>query len=221
MAASELSEFLRDVRRLSDKRAVKIIAKLDLTSSENEKIKRRRAGILAGIPLLENIVLTQAEHSEVSEWYHFAILSLAETVDFCSKPAWISQRLNITESQAEDAVAKLLKFGMLVQTTEGQCVASGRSYATTDGIPSKSIRSAHHKNFALAANALEHVPIDYRDFRSVTVAIDPANLPQAKELIAEFRDRLSNFLEEGEKQEVYKLCIQLFPLTTGFFNRSH
>ena len=34
-------------------------------------------------------------------------------------------------------------------------------------------------------------------------------------VIREFRRKLANFLEEGNKQEVYQIGIQLLPLTVG------
>ncbi|MNL65954.1 hypothetical protein D3C87_1903530 [compost metagenome] len=39
------------------------------------------------------------------------------------------------------------------------------------------------------------------------------NLPKAKELIRQFRHDLSELLEQGEADDVYRLNIQLFPLT--------
>ena len=49
---------------------------------------------------------------------------------------------------------------------------------------------------------------------SVTMSIDPEKLEQARNLIQEFQERLDNFLESGEKKEVYQLTISLFPLQT-------
>jgi hypothetical protein len=41
----------------------------------------------------------------------------------------------------------------------------------------------------------------------------PAKVLQAKKLIKEFRRNLSRFLERGDQNEVYRLNIQLFPVT--------
>lgn len=45
--------------------------------------------------------------------------------------------------------------------------------------------------------------------------VDLDLLPEAKELIRSFRRKLVEFLESSEKEEVYKLNIQLFPLSVS------
>jgi hypothetical protein len=47
----------------------------------------------------------------------------------------------------------------------------------------------------------------------MTMAIDPKKLPQAKERIRDFRRGLSEFLESGNRSEVYRINIQLMPVT--------
>ena len=53
------------------------------------------------------VQLTLDHFSVISEWYHFAILSLAETQDFKSYPAWIAGRLGISQKDAKAAVLTL------------------------------------------------------------------------------------------------------------------
>lgn len=45
-----------------------------------------------------------------------------------------------------------------------------------------------------------------------TMAIDPAQLPAAKELISKFLKEMSALLETGHKQKVYQLEVSLFDL---------
>jgi hypothetical protein len=44
------------------------------------------------------------------------------------------------------------------------------------------------------------------------MAIDPAQLPAAKELISKFLKEMSALLETGHKQKVYQLEVSLFDL---------
>jgi hypothetical protein len=55
--------------------------------------------------------------------------------------------------------------------------------------------------------------VEKRDFTAVTVAVNPKNLSTAKELIRKFQDELCDQLEAGRCTEVYRLSVQLFPLT--------
>jgi len=52
------------------------------------------------------------------------------------------------------------------------------------------------------------------------MAIDTDKLPEAIQLISEFRARMSNLLESGEKKNVYHLAIQLFQLDQDFRSKS-
>ena len=57
-------------------------------------------------------------------------------------------------------------------------------------------------------------PVEHRDFSSLTFPLDPKKLDQAKTLIRRFEDDLFALLdEESTPTEVYRLAIQLFPLT--------
>ena len=62
-------------------------------------------------------------------------------------------------------------------------------------------------------DALFAVPVESRDITSMTMAIDKNKIPEAKRKIKQFRRNLCQFLESGEKNEVYNLNVQLIPLT--------
>ncbi|MNL56226.1 hypothetical protein D3C87_1797040 [compost metagenome] len=61
--------------------------------------------------------------------------------------------------------------------------------------------------------ALQKVPVEYRDISHITMAISPQNLPRAKEEIRKFRKKMAQLLEEGDASEVYLMGVQLVPLT--------
>jgi hypothetical protein len=47
----------------------------------------------------------------------------------------------------------------------------------------------------------------------MTVAVDLDKISEAKEVIREFRRKMSTLFSEGNKSEVYNLAIQLYPLS--------
>jgi len=51
----------------------------------------------------------------VSDWWYFAILSLAETDDFDAAPWAIARRLGISREQAQEATETLLRLGMEIR----------------------------------------------------------------------------------------------------------
>ena len=64
-----------------------------------------------------------------------------------------------------------------------------------------------------ALQALEQQPLATRDYSTMTMAIDPTKLPEAKERLTRFRRDLCEFLEDGDQREVYCLALQLFAMS--------
>ncbi len=154
------------------------------------------------------------QYRVIADWFHFAILSLAETEDFESDAEWIARRLGITKSQAKEAVDRLCRLEMLIEE-RGKWRATGKSFTSPDGVVDAAVRLTHHQYLEMALRSLEHNDVDARDFTAITMAVDPKKLPEAKRRIREFRDSLCTFLESGSKKEVFELCLQLFPLSKG------
>jgi uncharacterized protein (TIGR02147 family) len=154
----------------------------------------------------------------IANWYHFAILSLAETREFSDDPSWIAARLNVRVSDIEVALERLQRLKMLKRGESGVLEPTGEQFATTDEIASTAVRGFHSEVLELARNSLEKVSLDRRDFTTMTMAVDPKRLGQAKKMVRQFRAKLCNFLEQGDKTEVYQLSINLFPLSQDLPN---
>ena len=152
------------------------------------------------------------QYESISQWYHFAILSLTELKDYKHCSEWIAKRLNITKNTAKDAIERLERLGFLVWENHTIKVSSPQ-YHTTDEINSYALRAAHKNNLELAKKSLQNDDISHRDFCSMTMAIDIKKIPQAKKMIRDFRNKLCSYLESEEQNEVFKICFQLFPLT--------
>jgi uncharacterized protein (TIGR02147 family) len=135
------------------------------------------------------------------------------TRNFTSNPNWIAKRLGISVSEVKDALERLTRLGLIHVNDRGDLVRGKAKFRTTDDVVNLSLRQAHSDNLELARNSLARDSVDQRDFTAATMAIDPKKLPEAKERIRKFQDDLAELLESGSQTEVYKICIQLFPLT--------
>lgn len=217
VSPSSLSEILNGKRRVSKRLATRLTERLCLAPAERDALLSlfpEKTGTGGAEEVGKDYTLLSADRFHaISDWYHFAILSLAETKDFRAEADWIAQRLNIRVGEAQSALDRLLRLGLLAQNAKGKIVPTGAHFSTTDDIQNLALRRAHLKNLDLAHVALEEDPVELRDFTAVTMAIDPSRLPIAKRMVREFQDRLSAVLETGERTEVYKICVQLFPLT--------
>ena len=222
---SALSDWMAGKRAVSPSMAERVMRSLNLDSrqtslvlgrlrAENHLLKVAHAAA-GGSPEKAFTLLESDTYHVIADWYYFAVLSLAETTAFVAKPDWIAERLGISQDQARDALERLMRLKLLVMDTQGKVVPTGRQLRTTSDVPDATLRRCLHQNLERARESLDRDPVEVRDFSSITMAIDPDLLPEAKALIQKFRRNLCQLLESGAKREVYKMNIELFPLTSA------
>jgi uncharacterized protein (TIGR02147 family) len=147
----------------------------------------------------------------VSDWYHFAILSLVELPGFQLESKWVAARLGISEAQAKIALDRLRRLG-LVARKAGRWVRTGKPIKIENSISNAATRKFHSQLLERASQSLENDPMALRDFSSMTLAMDPAAVPYALKRIRAFRRELTSELEAmGKPSEVYQMTVQLFP----------
>lgn len=218
ISPSALSEILNGKRRVSRKLAERLADKLCLEPRKRQDLLARfkRAGATAK-GATEQVAYEELDSDQfatISEWYHFGILSLMETTTFQEDPTWISERLNIKVTEAAGGLDRLLRLGLVARSKNGKLKLTKARLTTSDGVYNLSIRRAHATNLALAQRSLAEDPVDVVDFSSMTMAIDPSLIPEARRMIRELADQVSAKLEiPGKQTEVYNLCVQLFPLS--------
>ena len=210
-----LSEVFSEKRMLSKKNFEKAIDKMFL--SEEQKMLLRQTtfkhhttnrSLHSNPPLL----LDENTFRLIADWHYLAILNLAKLKDNSSKEKWVAERLGIDQEVAKEALKRLIKMGLL-DKVDGKLIRSARALTTTSDIPSIALRSHHLGNLKLAEKALFEVPIERREFGSITMPVNPDKLEKAKEILLKTRLKIGNLLDQGETTEVYTLSFQLFPLT--------
>lgn len=159
-----------------------------------------------------DLSLTEDRFNLITEWYHFGILSLMKTDDFKSDSKWIGRRLNISAIEAQDALVRLERLG-LIHKVGRSFRRSANMITTTHDISSADLKRSHIESLKRSIDAIVEVPVNHRDISSITIACDPQDLPEVKNRIKEFRRKLHQFMERGAKKEVYELNIQLLPLS--------
>lgn len=159
--------------------------------------------------------LTADHFKLMSDWHYFAILSLIKTKDFKNDPTWIAQRLGISVATVDQALERLKRLEILVEDKKGILRRTVPRYRTTDDVVNLSLRKAHFTNLELARRSLENDDVKQRDFSSLTLAFRASRISEAKRAIRKFQDEFDAKFEEHERSpdEVYRLCINLFPLT--------
>lgn len=214
---SALSEIRNGKRKVSARMAESIALKLQLGPEERAKLAGKSSNVpVAGAEAVpsDHLQLLSDQFQAISDWQHFAILSLMKTKGFKADPGHIGRRLGITASLASQCLARLERLG-LVERRKGKLTRTTAGVASSDGVADVAVRRAHVADLELVRDALARLSPEQRDSTSVTMAIDPALLPEAKRRIRAFRNDLMKFLESGDSREVFKLCLHLIPLSDG------
>lgn len=208
ISQAAISEILAGKRPVTKKSAAKILSALDQSPEEISRIMDSEGESKSPYRSID----MDAYHL-ISDWHHYAILSLAHTEDFISEPASIAKRLGISEKAASDAVVLLLRLNLLKKSKSGTLKPTDTRVEAISPVANPALRKANRKNLELAQNALDQVPFELRDFTAITLCFDPDRIEDARKMIKNFRRNFDRVMESGRKKEVYKLCVQLFPLS--------
>ena len=220
-----LSSVLSGKRRVSKKLAERISDALLLDPQERSELlssfpeKRPYEKNLVSSPTAPKdadatyLELSAAQFKVISDWEHLAVLSLMKTTDFKSDVAWMASRLGITAKRASDVVDRLIKIGLVERLADKSLQRCFPRLRTSDDVVDASVKKSHLQTLDLARESLLKDPVQNRDFTTVTAAIDRSKLAQAKERIRKFQDDIAEFLSDGPQNEVYRISMQVFPLS--------
>ena len=222
LSPAMVSRVLSGQRQVSARLAKKIVKALMMDPQEQAQVlalfppergKPRRA-VEADRLDPHYLRMTADYFKMISEWHYFAILSLFKTVEFDSDPRWIASRLGLDVSVVERALERLERLKIVRRHKDGRLTRSSVRYRTTDDVTNLSVRKAHFESLELARQSLESDPVDRRDFTSLTLAFPEKRLPEAKVMIRKFENEFDTVFEEGSERrdQVYRLCVSLFPL---------
>ena len=159
------------------------------------------------------------EFELLSNWIHMAILVLADVRDFDPAPEAIARRLGgrATPIEVRAAIERLKSLGLIEFSSpdsgEGRFQACQGHVVTADDVQSAGAREYNRQVMALAADALERVPLAQREFQSFAISVPHAKLALAKELIRKFRTQFIQAIGAEIGDEVFQMNIQFFQLT--------
>ena len=214
ISPASMSQVLSGKRRLTLKSAKRIAERLAFAPDERTKFLQNTA------PRRDPEVRELGQRDKldidrfkiIADWYHFAILSLSELKGQKASPAWISDKLGITRTEAASALRRLQDMGLL-SVRNGRMKPTSRPLVSTNDIPCAALRKHQKQCLDRAAAALEEFTVEWRDFGAITMTLDPRKLPQAKKMIRRFRQQLASICESGDPKIVYHFCTQLFPVS--------
>lgn len=210
VSPANLSLVLNKKRPPSQKTIDRVLNRIALDPLQKELMSQSRSPIQPD--LQDNVGIETVE--KVATWHAYAILSLIKTKDFRPDLRWIASRLGVSLFEIKSTVEALRAVGLLQVKKEGWMRKS-------DGLRLKnSVSTAISQNFqrqllSKALSSMENDPMETRDLTSISMAMSPEKMKQAKEEIRKFRLKMAEIFEEpGTSTEVYNLTVQFVPVTT-------
>ncbi len=150
----------------------------------------------------------------LADWYHYAIIEGLRMKRFKPTPKNISKRLGISVIEAEVALERLVRLGMIEATEDGgfrQC-HNGRKAVSTDS--NLALQTFHQQMLEKAISSLSSQTPRERHIGSETFALDLSQIPEAQRRINDFLDDMADFFAGSEKPtEIYHLGVQMFRLS--------
>lgn len=208
-----LSALINQKRPLTLKTALDLIHKLDWSPSLKKKVISQLTKGQAVAASVEFRTIPESHGEVLARWETFAILSFLEIPPQKFSAREIALKLEIPFGEALVCLGILESHGYIKENSGKWFLSDIECRASASDIPNAFLRKGHKSKTLRGLQSLDEDPVEVRDFTNMTMAIDPAKLPEAKERIRDFRRELCSFLEEGEKKQVYQMNIQLFPLS--------
>jgi uncharacterized protein (TIGR02147 family) len=210
--APVISEIFNGKRLVTRKLAEKILEALKIDESEKRKILIHFPSRQVRSKKKTNHTIDGSIFRLVSDWWYVAIISLAETPNCSADPESISKKLNIPVIDANEAIQKLTQLG-LVSKENNLLKSTGKYLRFSSKIPNEAIKKHHQQGLHLASNALQEIDLELREFGSITFRGDPELLELARKKLRLVRNEISSIMNTSSATEVYRLQVQLFPLT--------
>lgn len=208
-----LSSVMNGKRPITLEFASRLLKKLEPDPQIRFEIMKKFCHTIQDQETYRYMELDEDKFRLIAEWEHYAVLSLMNCQDFREDENWIANRLGLTLDRCSDVMALLKETDLIKRNADGVLVRTYAAVRTSDDKVNLALRSSHEENLDLARNSLNRDSLQERDFTHITMAIDPEQIPNAKEIIRKFQDELSDVLERGNRTEVYKFTTALFPLS--------
>ena len=160
-------------------------------------------------------ILDDKSFQLISNWYCTAIREMVNLNEFFEDPNWISKKLHfkVTPTEATRAIELLIQVNLLKRDSKGKLVIEQGRFHTSNDISSEAIKRYHEAMLDIAKSAVRKFETHEREFTATSLTMRADRIPEAKELIREFKSRFAKLLEESRGDVTTQIQIQFFPLT--------
>ena len=118
----------------------------------------------------------------------------------------------VTAADVQKSLSFLTRAGLLKKAGNDAFVQAETSIVGTPDATRLALRGMHGQMSRLATSAVE-LPVDERHFSGITMGLSRRSYERIASLIDEFRQHIAVAAEDKDIEQVYRLNLQLFPLS--------
>ena len=159
--------------------------------------------------------LSADAYAYFSEWYNPVLRELAP-MNPGAKPMELSKLCypEISATEIRKTLDFLVQMGLLQKHDEYHYVQTGKVVMGVAGMVPPAMRPMHRQMAKLAIGAIDNVPVEDRSFAGATMGISRDTYRRIACEAEKFRQRVVSIASEDKHgEQVYRLNLQLFPLT--------
>ena len=191
-----------------------------LVAFNQEKTSSTKKKIYAEMRSLANenafALVGEDQYDYYGSWLNPVLREMAPRLNGATPVQMAGELVFDSDTAKVKSSLKLLeKNGFLEKDEQGHYTQTKRSITTGNiDVTSLAIREMHRQMGELGVQSLDQVPVKERDVSGLTIGISEEAYEKIIKEIAEFRRRVSSIvLEDSGEERVYRLNVQLFPLT--------
>lgn len=163
--------------------------------------------------------LLKSQYNYFANWYLVAIREMVALKDFQEDSEWISRKLRnkVTKKEVQDAIADLLKIGLLKRDESEKLFQSDEFINFSDDSLNYTVVNGLHSQFLdKAKECMVEDAYKDRSASCVVMATDKENFDKIREEVKAFREHILNKYasSNGQLDCVLNLGIQLNYITT-------
>jgi uncharacterized protein (TIGR02147 family) len=209
---SSLAQIIMGKRPLTDKMCLRLGTKLGYGSTKMRTLMRTYSDSKSFGRYKK---LEEDSFKIIADWYYYAILELTYCETFKPSPRWISRVLELPFIKTLDAVERLKRLNFLEVTPDGRWIdRMGDAHNMGSENQASSFMEHEKQVLSKAIEAMDKVSRERRLQSSMTLAVAKEKVPEARKMILNFIEELSDYLKSSPtKDEVYNIVVSLYPLT--------
>lgn len=215
VAPSVMSELLSSKKKdwaLSSVRAIEILDKMQISRA----VRGRMLLKMGQDPAIkrESEILSDEACKYLLDWrYNGVLLSLDLPTPF-SLPELICGRFGLKPSELDQIIKSLHVLGLVEKDTKTKVWRRKPGFwFSADDVPNAVLHQHHHNQLKLAQDALSKLPLEQRDFTSMSFVGSMNRIKLLKEEIRKFYERAMLIMDAEETNtDVFRISVNLFPL---------